>query len=115
MLHKKPGIAPPIGGGSLSRDLRERVSAEERRFLPSLSLRAIFGGHTSRVADGPRDWRNVMMYIELRIRCSQPLSLVSGLVSKQLDSGLGLCRAGRSCPDMHVEAFVLIRPEQGDL
>lgn len=44
----------PIGGGSLSLDPRERVSAEERHFLPGLSLRADFGGHTSRRADaGP--------------------------------------------------------------
>ena len=53
-LRKKPGIARPIGGSSLSRDLRERISVEERRFLPGLSLRANFGGHTSRGADGPR-------------------------------------------------------------
>jgi hypothetical protein len=47
MLRKNPGIEPPIGGGSVSRDLRQRVSAEEWRFLPGLSLRANFGGHTS--------------------------------------------------------------------
>jgi hypothetical protein len=40
-----PELPPPIGGGSLSRDLIERVSAEERRFLPGLSLRADFRGH----------------------------------------------------------------------
>ena len=74
MLRKKPRIAPPIGVASLSRDPRKRVSAEECRFLPSLSLRANFGGHTSRVADGPRDQRSIMMCVELRIRCSQPPS-----------------------------------------
>ena len=48
MLRGKPGTAPPIGDGFLSRDLRERVSAEERRFLAGLSLLANFEDHTSR-------------------------------------------------------------------
>lgn len=60
-MPKKPGNAPLIGSGALSRDLRERISAEERRFLPGLSLLGIFGGHTSRVADGPRGQRSIMM------------------------------------------------------
>ena len=72
MLRKKPGIAPPIGDGCLAPDVRERVSAQERRFLPGLSLQANFGGHTSRVADGPRDQSSIMMCAEVRIRCSQP-------------------------------------------
>jgi hypothetical protein len=43
MLRKKPEIAPPIGSGVLARDLRERVSAEERGFLAGLSLLANIG------------------------------------------------------------------------
>ena len=71
-IRNKPGIAPPIGGVSLLCDLRERVSGEESHFLTGLSLVANFGGHTSRVADGPRDQRSIMMCVELRI--SQPPS-----------------------------------------
>jgi hypothetical protein len=87
MLRKKPGIAPPIGSGALSRDLRERVSAEERRFLVGLSLLANFRGHTRPAADGtptaehhvhrssnPLNNPSIMMCVELRIRCSQPPS-----------------------------------------
>jgi hypothetical protein len=48
VLRKKPGTAPPIGGDPLSRDRRQRVSAEERRLPSGLSLRADFGGHTIR-------------------------------------------------------------------
>ncbi len=44
---KKPGIAPPNGGRSLLLETGERVSAEERRLAPGLSLLGIFGGHTS--------------------------------------------------------------------
>jgi hypothetical protein len=51
LLHKKPGIAAPIVGDPPSRDLRERVSAEERRLLAGLSLLANFVGHTCRQAD----------------------------------------------------------------
>jgi hypothetical protein len=43
MLRKKPGIVPPIGGASLSSDPRERVSAEECRFLPSYLYGPISG------------------------------------------------------------------------
>jgi hypothetical protein len=34
MLREKPGIAPPIGSGVISRDLRESVPAEEVASLP---------------------------------------------------------------------------------
>ena len=44
---KKPGIAPPNGGRSLLLETGERVSAEERRLAPGLSLLGIFGGHSS--------------------------------------------------------------------
>jgi hypothetical protein len=39
----KPGIAPPIGDGSLSRDLRERVSVEEAVFFPVYLYGSISG------------------------------------------------------------------------
>jgi hypothetical protein len=42
-LREKPGILPPVGANFRSRDLRERVSVEERHFLSGLSLRAKFG------------------------------------------------------------------------
>jgi hypothetical protein len=59
---------------SLSLDAGERISTDESRVSPSLSLRGIFGGHTSEEADGPRHHPSIMMCIELRIRCSQPPS-----------------------------------------
>jgi hypothetical protein len=40
---RRPQLRHPIEGRSLSRDLRERASAEERRFLLGLSLLANFG------------------------------------------------------------------------
>ena len=40
MLRKKPGIAPPIGDGFLSHDVRERVSAV---FFPVYLYRPISG------------------------------------------------------------------------
>jgi hypothetical protein len=41
---KKPRIAAPNGDASHLGDLRERISADERRFLAGSSLLANFGG-----------------------------------------------------------------------
>ena len=43
MLRKKPGIAPPIGDGFLSHDVRKRVSAKNAVFFPVYLYRPISG------------------------------------------------------------------------
>ena len=46
-VRKKPGIAPPIDGRPIWLGGRERVLTLERGASPGLSLRGLFGGHTS--------------------------------------------------------------------
>ena len=69
MLRRNPGIAPPISGGSVFRELRERVSAEECRLLPVLSLRANFG--VTPADPAPHSWA-----LDSEAARSQPLARV---------------------------------------
>jgi hypothetical protein len=57
-----PEIGPPIGGRSTSRDLRERVLAEERRFLPHCLYEPISGGTRAEeeIVPSPNCMINVM-------------------------------------------------------
>jgi hypothetical protein len=80
-LQTKPRIATLIGSLSLIKCAGESVSARGRRSSPVLFLQATFGGHTSHGADGHTICLALRCYTEVGIRCTQPPSRASRVIS----------------------------------